>query len=351
MGSWAHSWCPRFVHSVRLLYSPKAFHLLLVLVPQRPFPVVGAKFTPTLPADHVLHHTLSVYGRFIQCTAACSLPGRCGTALQRPLSVRGVMLSTSVLVVQRYFLAMGVGPAPTLPMARTLRRALERHIQCTAAYPPPGRSKTALQRPLQVPWGRILCLAPCSPVLLPYCGCWACIDHASGSCSLSRPQHTWALLSDALQRVLRQVGGRPPFHVLYKSSGALLRASFLIPQRYFLDVDAGPVSASPVARSPHCALIAHRRTARTTPPVDCALRRAPGHTGALSDALQRVLCPSGGRPPFNNLYKSPGGALRTLILVPQRYFLVVGAGQAPTPPADRALRRAFSARSTLSNVL
>ncbi|KAJ1140018.1 hypothetical protein NDU88_006379 [Pleurodeles waltl] len=170
------------------------------------------------------------------------------------------MLSTSVLVIQRYFLAMGVGPAPTLPVARTLRCALERPIRCTAAYPPPGRGETALQSPLQVPWGCTSCLAPCSPVLLPHCGCWARIDPASGSCSLSRPQHTWALLSDALQRVLRQAGGRPPFHVLYKSPQALLRASFLIPQRYFLDVDSGPVSASPVARSLHRALSAHRRT-------------------------------------------------------------------------------------------
>ncbi|KAJ1117850.1 hypothetical protein NDU88_006046 [Pleurodeles waltl] len=170
------------------------------------------------------------------------------------------MLSTSVLFVQRYFLAMGVGPAPTPPMARTLRRALEHPIRCTAVYPPPGRGETALQRPLQVPWGRTSCLAPCSPALLPHCGCWARINPASRSCSLSRPQRTWVLLSDALQRVLRQAGGWPPFHVLYKSPGALLRASFLIPQRYFLDVDAGPVSALPVGRSLHRALSAHRRT-------------------------------------------------------------------------------------------
>ncbi|KAJ1159555.1 hypothetical protein NDU88_000062 [Pleurodeles waltl] len=45
------------------------------------------------------------------------------------------MLSTSVLVLQRYFLAMGVRPAPSLLMAHTLCRALERPIRCTAAYP------------------------------------------------------------------------------------------------------------------------------------------------------------------------------------------------------------------------
>ncbi|KAJ1174773.1 hypothetical protein NDU88_000064 [Pleurodeles waltl] len=155
---------------------------------------------------------------------------------------------------------MGVGPALTPPMARTLRHTLEHPIRCTSAYPPPGRGETALQRPLQVPWGRTSCLAPCSPVLLPHCGCWASIDPASGSCSLSRPQRTWALLSDALERVLRQAGVRPPFHALYKSPGALLRAFFLIPQRYFLNVDAGPVSASPVARSLHRTLSAHRGT-------------------------------------------------------------------------------------------
>ncbi|KAJ1117178.1 hypothetical protein NDU88_005378 [Pleurodeles waltl] len=294
------------------------------------------------------------------------------------------MLSTSVLVVQRYFLAMGVGPPPTPPMARTLHRALKRPIRCTAARP----GETTLQHPLQVPWGRTSCLAPCSSVLLPHRGCWALIDPASGSCSLSRPQCTWALLSDALQRVLRQASGRPPFHVLYKSPGALLRASFLIPQRYFLDVNAGPVSASPVARSLLRALSAHRRTVAcsllgqggATPRCPLQVPRAVfrssvlvhqhcflvvgarparycrrtahsavplAHTVALSDALQRVLCPSRGSPPFNVLYNSPGGAPRTLILVSQHYFLVVGARPAPSPLADRALHRTLSARGRL----
>ncbi|KAJ1107191.1 hypothetical protein NDU88_004584 [Pleurodeles waltl] len=130
-------------------------------------------------------------------------------------------------------------------MAPTLRRALEHPIRHPAAYPPLDRGKTALQRPLQVSRGRISCFAPCSPVLLPHCGWWARIGPASGSCSHPHPQRTWALLSIALQRVLHQAGGRPPFHVLYISPRALLRTSFLIPQRYFLDVDAGPVSAPP----------------------------------------------------------------------------------------------------------
>ncbi|KAJ1082852.1 hypothetical protein NDU88_003017 [Pleurodeles waltl] len=170
------------------------------------------------------------------------------------------MFSTSGLFVQRYFLAMGVGPAPTPLMARTLRHALERPIRWTTVYPPPGRGETAPQRSLQVPWWHTSCLTPCSPVLLPHCGCWARIDPASGSCSLSRPQRTWALLSNTLQHVLRQASWRPPFHILYRSPRALLRASFLIHQRYFLDVDAGLVSASPVARSLHRALSAHRLT-------------------------------------------------------------------------------------------
>ncbi|KAJ1211836.1 hypothetical protein NDU88_007184 [Pleurodeles waltl] len=134
-----------------------------------------------------------------------------------------------------------------------------------AAYPPPDQGETALQRPLQVSRGHISCFATCSPVLLPHCGWWARIDPASGSCSPLRPQRTWALLSDALQRVLRQAGGRPPFHVLYNSPGALLRTSFIIPQRYSLDVHAGPVSASPEFRSLHRALSAHMRT------VPCSL--------------------------------------------------------------------------------
>ncbi|KAJ1214620.1 hypothetical protein NDU88_002238 [Pleurodeles waltl] len=70
----------------------------------------------------------------------------------------------------------------------------------------------------------------------------------------------------------------------------------------------------------------------------------PAHTDALSDALQRVLCPSGRRPPFNDLYNSPGGALRTSIPDPQRYFLVVGAGPAPTHPVDHTLHHTLSAR-------
>ncbi|KAJ1197841.1 hypothetical protein NDU88_001687 [Pleurodeles waltl] len=184
---------------------------------------------------------------------------------------------------------MGVGSTPTPPMARTLRRTLERPIWCTAAYPPPGRGETVLQRPLQVPWGRISCLVPCSPVLLPHCGCWALIDPASGSCSLSRPQRTWVLLSDALQRVLRQAG--PHRHRRWPAHSAV------------------PPSA-------------HGRFIRCT--AACSL-------------------PVWGRPPYNDLYISPGGALRTSILVPQRYFLDVAAGPALTPPADSALRRALSA--------
>ncbi|KAJ1214626.1 hypothetical protein NDU88_002244 [Pleurodeles waltl] len=77
-------------------------------------------------------------------------------------------------------------------------------------------------------------------------------------------------LSDALPRVLRQAGGRPPFHVLYKSPGALLRASFLILQCYFLAVGVGHVLALPVACSLHRALSAHGRFIRCT--VACSLR-------------------------------------------------------------------------------
>ncbi|KAJ1207179.1 hypothetical protein NDU88_002571 [Pleurodeles waltl] len=83
----------------------------------------------------------------------------------------------------------------------------------------------------------------------------------------------------------------------------------------------------------------HRHRRQTAPSA-----APPAHMGALSDALQRVLLPSGGGPAFNDLSNSPGGALRTSVLVPQRYFLVVGAGPAPTPPVNRALRRALSAR-------
>ncbi|KAJ1118127.1 hypothetical protein NDU88_006322 [Pleurodeles waltl] len=252
MGSWAHSWCPRFVRSVRLLYSPRRFTYFRFSFPSIPSLLWALSshrhrwLTPYSTTPSVFTGAVSNALQHVLCWADAAPP------FNFHYQSRGVMLSTLVLVVQRYFLAMGVGSAPTPPMARTLRRSLESPNRCTA--PPPGWDETALQRPLQVPWGRTSCLAPCSPVLLPHCGCWACIDPASGSCSLSRPQRTWVLLSDALQRVLRQAGGRPPFHVLYKSPGALLRALFLIPQRYFLDVDAGPVSASPVARSLYCTL-------------------------------------------------------------------------------------------------
>ncbi|KAJ1101352.1 hypothetical protein NDU88_006420 [Pleurodeles waltl] len=77
--------------------------------------------------------------------------------------------------------------------------------------------------------------------------------------SATSSAHTGTLFG-ALLCVLRQAGGKPPFHILYKSPGALHRASFLIPKRYFLDVDAGPVSASPMAHSLHRAISTHRRT-------------------------------------------------------------------------------------------
>ncbi|KAJ1172182.1 hypothetical protein NDU88_004032 [Pleurodeles waltl] len=236
---------------------------------------------------------------------------------------------------------MGVGTAPTPPMTRTLRRALERPIRCTAVYPPPGGGETALQCPLQVPWGRTSCLAPCSPVLLPHCGCWACIDPASGSCSLSRPQRTvasslWVLgphlhcwwnahsaappvhtgaLSDALQCVLCPSGGRPPFNDLYNSHGGALRTSILVPQRYFLVVGDGP---------------------ELTPPADRTLRRALSARGRLVQCAVAYFLPGRGGSPFNVLYKSPGSLLHALFLTPRCYFLVMGAGPALSPPEDHA---------------
>ncbi|KAJ1142777.1 hypothetical protein NDU88_009090 [Pleurodeles waltl] len=103
------------------------------------------------------------------------------------------------------------------------------------------------------------------------------------------------------------------------SPGAVLRTSVLAHQRCFLVVGARPAP---------------------TPPADRALRRAPSATGALSDALQCVLCLSGGGPPLNDPYNSPGSALCTSILV-------VGARPALKPPADRALRRALIALGRL----
>ncbi|KAJ1200502.1 hypothetical protein NDU88_004326 [Pleurodeles waltl] len=66
----------------------------------------------------------------------------------------------------------------------------------------------------------------------------------------------------------------------------------------------------------------------------------------LSGALQRIFRQAGAKARLllDVLYKSPGAVLRTSILVPQRYFLIVGARLAPTPPLDCALCRAFSAR-------
>ncbi|KAJ1109991.1 hypothetical protein NDU88_007347 [Pleurodeles waltl] len=176
---------------------------------------------------------------------------------------------------------------------------------------------------------------------------------------------------------------------LCKSPGGVLRASFLAPQSYFLVVGAGPaltpLADNALCRAPHrtqglypmyCSVFSARpgrdrpSTSSTSPLGPCSVPRSsfpsvtsslwvPGlyrnrwgpdhsvvpsaHTGALSDALQRVLCQARLRPPLNVLCKSLGAVLRTSVLVLQCYFLVVGGGSAPTSPADRTLHRAPSA--------
>ncbi|KAJ1115292.1 hypothetical protein NDU88_003518 [Pleurodeles waltl] len=266
------------------------------------------------------------------------------------------MFSTSVLVVQRYFLAMGVGPAPTPLMARTPRRALERPIRCTTVYPPQCRVRDRPTTSSASPLGAHFVPRSLFPSVTS--SLWVLGPHRPRQrivLSFASSAHVGAFIRCT-------AACSPPslweaaLPVLYKSPGALLRASFLIPQCYFLDVDAGPVSAAPVARSLHRALSTHRRTVacsllgqgEATPrctlqvPLGCTPYLSPcspalltrwAHKGALSDALQRVLCPSGGRPPLNDLYNYPGGTS----------ILVVGARPAPTPPADRALRRTLSA--------
>ncbi|KAJ1204340.1 hypothetical protein NDU88_008118 [Pleurodeles waltl] len=211
---------------------------------------------------------------------------------------------------------MGTGPVPTPPTARTLRRTLKRFIWCAAVYFPPGRVETALQRPLQVSWGRTLCLVSCSPVLLPHCGCWVRINTASGLCSLSRPQSTWALYPMHCSVFSTKPGGGSP-----STSSTSPLGPCSVPRSSFPRVT---FSLCVPGLCRHC-----RRSDHSIAPL--------AHTGALSDALQCVLCPSGGRPPSNDLYSSPGVALRTSILVPQRYFLIGGAGPAPTPLVDSAL--------------
>ncbi|KAJ1193544.1 hypothetical protein NDU88_002841 [Pleurodeles waltl] len=234
---------------------------------------------------------------------------------------------------------MGVGPVPTPLTAHTLRRALERFIRCTAAYFPPGRVhvgafirctaacsppnrwEAALPRPLQVSWDPAPCLVPHSPALLPRCGCRACVGIAGGPLTPSRPQRTQELYP-AYCSVFSIRPRRGHSSVSSTSPPGL----YSIPRSLFTSV-----ASSLWLQGPH----RHRQwTAHSATPT--------AHTDALSDALQHVLCPSGGRPPFNNLYISPGGALGTSILVPQRYFLVVGAGSAPTPPVDRAFRCTLS---------
>ncbi|KAJ1098822.1 hypothetical protein NDU88_003929 [Pleurodeles waltl] len=231
--------------------------------------------------------------RIFRCALECFYPVHCSIfsarlGRDRPstssASPPGGALHALLLVHQCYFLIVDVGSASTPPADRALFRVLS---ACGHFYPMHCSVFFAKLVGGQ-PWGPAPCLVPHSPALLPRCRGWACAGIAGGPLTPSRPQRTQAL------------------YPMYCSVFSVL------------------------------GLHRHRRrTAHSAAP--------PVHTGALSDALQRVLCPSGGRPPFNDLYDSPGGALRTSILVPQRCFLVVGAGPALTPPADRALRRAISA--------
>ncbi|KAJ1106809.1 hypothetical protein NDU88_004207 [Pleurodeles waltl] len=237
----------------------KAFHLLLVLVPQRPFPVVGATFSPTPPVDHVLHHTLSVYGRFIQCIATCCLLGQCGTAPQHPLLVQWgpapYLVPHSPAFLPRCGCRACVGTARVSLTPLRPQRA-QAYCSVFSIRPRRGHSSVSSTSPLG------LCSVPQSLLTSVASSLWVPgpRQHRRRTAHSAAPPAHMGALSGALLRVLRQAGGRPPFHILHTSPGALHRASFLIPKRYFLDVDAGPVSASPMARSLHRALSAHRRT-------------------------------------------------------------------------------------------
>ncbi|KAJ1174774.1 hypothetical protein NDU88_000065 [Pleurodeles waltl] len=89
----------------------------------------------------------------------------------------------------------------------------------------------------------------------------------------------------------------------------------LVPQRYFLDVGAGPA---------------------LTPPAGRALRRALSVRGRLAQCAVAYFLPGRGGSPYNVLYMSPGSLLHASFLTPRCYFLVMGAGPAPSPLADRA---------------
>ncbi|KAJ1172806.1 hypothetical protein NDU88_004648 [Pleurodeles waltl] len=78
-------------------------------------------------------------------------------------------------------------------------------------------------------------------------------------------------------------------------------------------------------------------------PTSQMARHSVAPSSVSSGALQRTLRQAGARPLFNIHCKSPGGALRASLLVPQCYLLIVGVGPASTPPADRALFRVLSA--------
>ncbi|KAJ1171583.1 hypothetical protein NDU88_003444 [Pleurodeles waltl] len=208
-----------------VLYKPPGALLrALFLISQRYFLAVGSGPVPGPPVARSLCRAFSAYGRFIQCTAACSLPGQGEAAPLRPLQVPwgcapylgscspallhhcGCRACTDIASglhtplrpqrTQRYFLVVGAGPAPTPPADRAFRSALSAHrrfVRCTVVYSPPGRGETALQCPLQVPWGRAPCLVPHSPVLLPCYGCRARAVTAGGPRTPLRPQRTRVL--------------------------------------------------------------------------------------------------------------------------------------------------------------
>ncbi|KAJ1139183.1 hypothetical protein NDU88_005560 [Pleurodeles waltl] len=146
--------------------------------------------------DRALFRVLSARGRFIRCTAACSPPSRGEAAPPRPLQVPWgpapclVPHFPALLPRCACWACAGIAGGPLTP-SRPQRTRVLYPVYCSVFSARPRRGRSLMSS--TSPPGCTPYLGPCSPALLPHCGCWDRTDTAGGPHTPPSPQRTRAI--------------------------------------------------------------------------------------------------------------------------------------------------------------